>query len=290
MIWPFRDLPAEHAAFVAVNRLAARGGLPLGERDVDFKPDEPATVAWRQQVMDLSLQGKLVRETPALPAGDMTRGEFCRRWWEQVKSIPDVPFVRASKDDADEDGIPDHDDPSLFTPGDPIVWSVAGPSPDQDGLPDNFARNEEGVRYFNFTGTGSKQLAGFASDFGLPFDNERGYGWDRDLSANNRRRNVYAEAQRDTFLFTRDAARWECVVANGRWLVTICAGDSGHDQTGHRIAFEGKTAIEDEPTPAGLFIERTVTVDVRDGRLTMDLGPQSPGNNTCVNWIRLQRQ
>jgi len=33
LIWPFRDLPADHEAFVAVNRLAARGGLPLDVRD-----------------------------------------------------------------------------------------------------------------------------------------------------------------------------------------------------------------------------------------------------------------
>ncbi|MEO8496514.1 MAG: FAD-dependent oxidoreductase, partial [Planctomycetota bacterium] len=288
LIWPFRDLPAGHKAFAAVNRLAVRGGLPLKERDVDFMPDEPATAAWRQQVVELSLTSKLGSETPAPPNADMTRGEFCRRWWEQLKELPDIPFDRISPDDADGDGIPDRDDPSLFTPGKPIAWRVADPSPEQDGLPDKFHVNDEGVRYFNFTALGSKPVAGFTSDFGFPFDNERGFGWDRDLSANNRRRDVYAEAQRDTFLFTRDAARWECVVPNGRWLVTICTGDSGHEQTGHRVAFEGVVAIEDEPTSAGQFIERTVTVNVSDGRLTMDLGPQQPGSNTCVNWIRLQ--
>ena len=63
-------------------------------------------------------------------------------------------------------------------------------------------------------------------DFGLPVDRAKGYGWDHDIRADNRRRNVYAEAQRDTFLFTRSAAHWECVVPSGRWSVTICAGDS----------------------------------------------------------------
>ncbi|MCA9067047.1 MAG: FAD-dependent oxidoreductase, partial [Planctomycetaceae bacterium] len=42
LIWPFRDLSADHEAFVAVNRLAARGALPLEARDVDFRPDDVA--------------------------------------------------------------------------------------------------------------------------------------------------------------------------------------------------------------------------------------------------------
>jgi hypothetical protein len=90
-------------------------------------------------------------------------------------------------------------------------------------------------------------------------------------------------------LFTRDTARWECVVANGRWLVTICVGDSGHDQVGHRVVVEGEEVMIDEPTTAGRFIERTVTIDVGDRQITMQLGPQQPGKNSCVNWIRLQR-
>ena len=184
--------------------------------------------------------------------------EFCRRWWKETKELPDVPFVRISEEDADGDGILDRNDPSLFTPTAPVIWSVAAPSPEQDGLPDGFSRDEQGVRYFNFTGLGSPSMDGFQNDFGLPFDNAKGYGWDRDISENNRRRNVYAEAQRDTFLLTRNAAHWECVVPNGRWLVTLCAGDAGHDQTGHRVTIEGEAAIQDEPTPAGQFIERTM--------------------------------
>ncbi|MBI2481668.1 MAG: FAD-dependent oxidoreductase, partial [Planctomycetia bacterium] len=203
LVWPFRDLPADHEAFVAVNRLAARGGLPLNDRDVDFNPDEPATAEWRQDIVERSLKTKLVREALTLSHVNLTRGEFCRRWWAQLKQLPDIPFHRSSLEDADADGIPDRDDPSLFTSADPLVWSVAAPAPDQDGLPDNFSLNAAGVRYFNFTGQGSKSIEGFENDFGLPFDNAKGYGWEHDISADNRRRDVYSETQRDTFLFTR---------------------------------------------------------------------------------------
>ena len=288
LIWPFRDLSADHEAFAAVNRLATRGGLPLESRDVDFDPDMPSTAPWRQQVVELSLSTKLVRDTPQLPEANLTRGEFCRQWWQQIESLPDIPFVRANINDADEDGIPDRDDPIPFTPAEPIVWRVAAPAREEDGLPDNFAVDEKNVRYFNFTGQGSGSVKGFRNEYGLPFTDATGFGWDKDISSNHRRRSVYPEAQRDTFLFTRDAARWECVVTNDHWSVTICAGDSGHDQTGHRVTVEGVEVILDEPTAAGRFIERTVTVEVSDGRLTIDLGPQQPSTNTCVNWIRLQ--
>lgn len=288
LIWPFRDLPADHEAFVAVNRLAARGGLPLDVRDVDFRPDEPAISEWCHQVFALSVKTKVQSQANVIPIPEATRGDFCRRLWDLIQERPDMPFVRASEEDADGDGIPDRDDPSLFTAADPIRWSVAAPAPEEDGLPNDFSPDEESVKYFNFTGQGSKSIAGFENDFGLPFDIAKGHGWDHDIREDNRRRNVYAEAQRDTFLFTRSAARWECVVPNGRWSVTICVGDSGHDQLGHRVSIEEEEVIRDEPTPAGRFIERTVIVDVRDGRLTIALGPQLPGNNTCVNWVRLQ--
>ncbi|MBC8356229.1 MAG: FAD-dependent oxidoreductase [Planctomycetes bacterium] len=290
LMWPFRDMPADHKSFVAVNRLAARGGLPLSERDVDFKPDDPVTEAWRQQVVDLSLETKLDRQTLSAPAAEMTRGDFCRLWWEQLRQLPDVPFVRATHDDADGDSIPDRNDPSLFTPGEPITWRIAAPSLEQDGLPDNASVAKSGVRCFNFTGRGSKQVDGFVSDVGLMFSEGSGHGWERDVSANHRRRGIYDEANRDTFLFTRDEACWECAVPNGRWEVTVCVGDSAHDQTGHRITVEATIAIADEPTLAGHFIERTVVVQVSDGRLTLELGPQQPGANTCLNWIFLRAQ
>ena len=288
LIWPFRDLPVEHESFVAVNRLAARRGLPLHVGDVDFMPDEPATIAWRKQVAELSLNTKLIREAPRIPDGKMTRGAFCQLWWEQLRHLPDVPFTRASLQNADADEIPDQHDPSLFTAADPIVWQVAPPSAEQDGLPDNLAADGKGIRFFNFTGKGSSAIAKFENDFGRPFEVPRGYGWFRDMSLNHRRRNVYPEDIRDTFLFTRDAAQWECNVPNGMWSVTLCTGDSGHAQKGHRVSVEGTSVIHDEPTDAGYFIERTILVEVNDGRLTVDLGPQRSGSNTCINWIRLQ--
>ncbi len=57
LLWPYRDLPADHPAFVAVNRLAATGSLPMHRREVDFQPDAPATAEWRAEVVKLSQEG-----------------------------------------------------------------------------------------------------------------------------------------------------------------------------------------------------------------------------------------
>ncbi|MCB9940735.1 MAG: FAD-dependent oxidoreductase [Planctomycetaceae bacterium] len=289
LIWPFRDLSADHEAFVAVNRLAARGALPLEARDVDFRPDDVASMQWSTQVLNLVSKSKVTRHLSLTSNSEATRGEFCRELWEQIEELPDVPFVRLSPEDADGDGVLDINDPSLFTKGEPILWRVAPPSPEQDGLPRDFSPDKGAIRYFNFTGKGSSPVEGFESDYGLPFDTTTGRGWDRDLSANNRRRNVYPETYRDTFLFTRDEARWECAVSNGRWRVAICCGDAGHEQTGHRVTCEGQIVVDGEPTSAGQFIERTVEIDIQDGRLTLELGPQQSGSNTCVNWVGIQK-
>lgn len=296
LLWPCRDLPADHQAFVAINRLAARGLLPQEPRSIDFQPDAPATDDWRSKVLDASRGNIAADQLPAVPSQEMTRGEFCVHWWNLIRELPVVPFNRATPQDADNDGIPDRDDPTLFTPGEPVEWKIEhpeipAPSAEHDGLPDPPAKlsdaQKEALRLINFTGRTSNPAAGFVSDRGLPFDESRGFGWTQDISANNRRRGVYSESIRDTFLFTRDAARWECAVTNGKWIVTVCCGDSGHEQTGHVVTLEGVPALRHVPTMAGHFAEATVTVAVTDGRLTMELGPQPAGANTCVNWIRL---
>ena len=295
-LWPFRDLPADHAAFVSINRLAARRMLPQEPTTVDFEPDSPATAEWRAEVLATSRANIAVDQLPILSASKMTRGEFCIAWWNATKDLPLAPYERLSHDDADKDGIPDPEDPTPFTPAAPVVWkveppAVIPPSTDEDGLPDEPAdanvANENAIRRFNFTGKGSIAVPGYQNDNGLPFTAQRGFGWTADISQNNRRRSVYSEDIRDTFLFTRDAARWECQVPNGKWIVTICAGDSGHEQTGHQVSFEGKVAMKNVPTAAGHFVETTITIEVSDGRLTMDLGPQLSGANTCVNWLRI---
>jgi hypothetical protein len=120
LLWPYRDLPADHPAFVAINRLAARGLLPMSRRDVDFHPDAPATIEWRDDVLkrcagyDFNL---------LLPASDanLTRGLFAKEVWLRIQDQPPSPWLCLKPHDADDDGVRDGDDPLPFTK-DQLSW------------------------------------------------------------------------------------------------------------------------------------------------------------------------
>jgi hypothetical protein len=50
---------------------------------------------------------------------------------------------------------------------------------------------------------------------------------------------------------------------------------------------EGRTLVDNEATASGRFLERSLDVTIRDGRLTIDLGSGRAGSNTCLNWVRI---
>ncbi|MFV1967480.1 MAG: hypothetical protein ACC628_18795 [Pirellulaceae bacterium] len=220
----------------------------------------------------------------------MTRGQFAIQWWRTIRDLPDVPFQRLSPRDADGDGLMDGDD-ALPLDAKNASLPTRPQLPHTDGIPDKLSADfrvlEETKRQFNFTASASKPVLGFTNDVGLPFDEKRGYGWNRDISENCRRRNVFPQPYRDAFLFTREYDRWECVVPNGTWVITVCIGDAAYQQIGQRVSVEKSAFVKDITTAAGRFLEKTVVVEINDGRLTVELGPQQPQHNTCLNWIRL---
>jgi hypothetical protein len=111
LLWPFRDLPADHSAFVAINRLAARGLLPVARREVDFQPDAPATKAWQDDVLK-----RCTGYAVDLPTGDsITRGTFVQRVWQALHHQPPPAWPRQHATDADADGIADLEDALPFT-------------------------------------------------------------------------------------------------------------------------------------------------------------------------------
>lgn len=284
-LWPFGDLDPEHPAFIAVNLLGVRGALPHGPEEVEFRADEPAAPEWRDAVVERSLATKQYDSAPQPPEGDLTRGEFARQWWDRIQDLPDVPYTRQSPDDADGDGIPDQDDALLFSAA-ASSWPAHVPDASEDGNPDPLASGTV-VKLFNFTGASAPEPDGFTNDTGQSFDPERGHGWTRDISGSNRVRGRVNEPWRDSFLFSRSHDVWECDLPNGTYQVTVCVGDSSHEQVGQNVALEGAYVLEGTDTPLGGFAEKTVTVEVTDGRLTMEIGKPGSTSNTCVNWLRI---
>ena len=87
LLWPWRDLPADHAAFVAINRLSARGLIPATRDEVDFQPDAPATKSWRDEVLK-----RCANYDFQFVVGDnFTRGDFARQLWQRIEKQSPPP-------------------------------------------------------------------------------------------------------------------------------------------------------------------------------------------------------
>ena len=97
------------------------------------------------------------------------------------------------------------------------------------------------------------------------------------------------EVIRDTFLFTRSHDVWEYKLPDGNYRVTVCVGDSDHEQLGQNVTVEGQTLMENQNTESGMFHEAVTTVAINDGRLTMEIGRPGSKTNTCVNWLLIER-
>lgn len=289
-LWPWRDLSTGLDSFVAINRLSALGCIPFEETEVDFLPDAKATETWIAEVRLLTAgQFPGADELEVESNSEMTRGSFCQKWWSAIEaaSLDPAPFQKVSPDDADGDGIPDIDDALLFTANTPIIWGVNERvlTPETDGLWPEESHPLE--RRFDFS---SEPTTEYEWDSGAEFSEGRGYGWGRDISGNHRRRSVFPEEYRDTFLFTRDLDRWEVQVEPGvEYEITVCIGDSGHAQPGQNVAIEGEVLVEDVATVAGEFLEKSAVVSSDDGRITVTIGRDGASTNTCLCWLILRR-
>ena len=274
LLYPWRDLKPDDPWFVAVNRLSVSRLLQLEVDGVDFNGNEERT-SKMNDIVD-------VIQT-------LHRGKYADELWNLVTISPFPPFERESQTDADGDGILDVDDALLFTPNEPIVWKVEEVPllPENDGLVD--ADIKASSKCFDFAGKGVPAAEGFVRDRGQVYSSERGFGWARDITANARVRNRMPEPERDAFIFTREDDVWEVNVENGDYEVTVCVGDSGHEQKGQFAVVEGKLVITDVDTTTGRFHEAAATVSVSDGCLSLTIGRPEGGSNTALCWIALRK-
>ncbi|MTD16945.1 choice-of-anchor D domain-containing protein [Nakamurella sp. YIM 132087] len=162
--------------------------------------------------------------------------------------------------------------------------------------------------------------AGWTKDIGAAWTDAAGRGWVRqdtltsanhtplDLTANTRLRTRTTVTDLQNRMIhlqygdivplptgngTFTPGAWELAVPNGRYTVGVSVGDQpGAAKTGcaapcydskHTIRAEGVTLLNQfQATAANEYGTATATVDVTDGRLTIDaLG----GNNTKLNWV-----
>ncbi|WP_221389559.1 malectin domain-containing carbohydrate-binding protein [Dyadobacter sp. NIV53] len=149
----------------------------------------------------------------------------------------------------------------------------------------------------SFRPQGSAAPAGFTADNGLPFTAARKYGWidpttkaPKDLTANMRLRTGTANPEllslvQMSEIGTQIGGTWEYALANGLYRVTVSAGDNTYFDSNNQINVEGLPAVSDfTPSSQNKFKGATVTVQVSDGKLTVDA---NGGNNSKMNYISI---
>jgi len=138
----------------------------------------------------------------------------------------------------------------------------------------------------NFQPGDSETPAGFVSDNGYIFDTNLKYGW-TDYMPNTRDRDnqLSPDQSYDTnIIYIDSASEWNISLGNGDYTVTVCAGDPSFPTGPQKIQIEGTTIIDGELSLNQRWIERTTSVTVTDGQLTMTfLG----SDETKICWIKI---
>lgn len=151
----------------------------------------------------------------------------------------------------------------------------------------------------NFQPATAAVPTGYTIDFGQGFDDARGYGWvsqgssvaldmtSRIFDRNATLDGAAVDQRLDTVALMQSGgapAAWEYALANGRYSVTISVGDTagGSNQL---INVEGlPTALAFTASGPQTFQLATRTIDVVDGRLTLDaIG----GTDTRINFVEI---
>lgn len=153
------------------------------------------------------------------------------------------------------------------------------------------------IFHVNFQTSTTTTPTDYVGDYGLPFDATRGYGWENtagaatDFTANGRERGVNtADSRLDTFLQMQATTgqtaegRWELVVPNGTYDVTIGVGDPSYTNSHDVINAEGTKVVDFTPSAGMTNNVVTSTINVTDGRLTLDA---AGGTNTKIDYVDL---
>ena len=133
----------------------------------------------------------------------------------------------------------------------------------------------------NFQTAGGAVPSGYLPDYGAAYGSRGGgqsYGWvnpgtgrPADNSANARDRGRAADQRFDTVNHLNQNGRfaWELAVPNGQYRVRLVAGDPAYFGAGYAIDVEGVAAVRGSTSPSAPWLDRTVTVTVKDGKLTV---------------------
>jgi hypothetical protein len=139
---------------------------------------------------------------------------------------------------------------------------------------------------------------GYTRDFGQAYDATRKFGWlnaatnaPSPLVGNARERNILTDKRLDSFIHVQlgttstgvqTVGKWEALVANGTYNVTVGVGDPSYIDSVHVIRAEGAEILRHTPTASVPQKTVTASVVVTDGKLTLD---STGGTNTKLAFV-----
>jgi hypothetical protein len=141
----------------------------------------------------------------------------------------------------------------------------------------------------NFQKSGTPTVTGYIVDSGLTFAvrNSQMYGWSISHSDTAVDRAKNTNQLLDTNIGVKSGAKWEMAVPNGTYTVKVSVGD-GLVATTNTVRLEGSSVFSAVALGANKYSQKTVTVTVTDGRLTLDAG-SAASLATRVNYIELTK-
>lgn len=142
----------------------------------------------------------------------------------------------------------------------------------------------------------------YLADLGQAYNATRGYGWIDPTTKTPKANQIYGrersgsdELRLRSFLNMRhvDAgstqyADWECNIANGVYEITVAVGDADPNSISgnHYINVEGVSVINNfVATTTNKYKVATDTVEVTDGKLTIDANGNPVNNNTRICYL-----
>ncbi len=153
----------------------------------------------------------------------------------------------------------------------------------------------------NFQAAGAPAVEGWTPDTGAAFSEARGFGWvnlatsapvDRSGAARTRAgtgpvlERTFNIMQADVAASAGPDGAWELVVPDGAYNVQVSVGDPDFADSVHSLSAEGVRVISQfVPDGLGDYQVSDETVNVSDGRLTLEPGPF--GSNTKIQWVRI---
>ena len=163
-----------------------------------------------------------------------------------------------------------------------LLASTPAPAPTPaPTAPSQFAASPGAPILVNFQTAGGAVPSGYLPDYGAAYGSRGGgqsYGWvnpatgrPADNSANARDRGRAADQRFDTVNHLNQNGRfaWELAVPNGQYRVRLVAGDPAYFGAGYAIDVEGVAAVRGSTSASAPWLDRTVTVTVKDGKLTV---------------------